>query len=144
VSSLTPTTALKTAPLVRAAIGQVEASPASISSRSEDRGHWAHTRRGAARPELPPQQTILPPDRSAGGERGQRQARPQDERAFWPTSAFFAQHLSQETLPDDTPTVGHAAGAAKYPSLGFETEIFLPGEAISASTGPARRLDITV
>lgn len=144
MSSLTPTTALQTAPLVRAVVGQVEASPASISSRSEDRGHWAHTRRGAAQPELPPQQTILPSDRGAGSARGQRQTRPQDDRAFWPTSAFFAQHLSQEALPDDTPTIGHAAGAAKYPSLGFQTEIFLPGQASSASTGAVRRLDITV
>lgn len=144
MSSLTPTTAVQTAPLVRAVVGQVEASPASISSRSEDRGQWAHTRHGAVQPELPPRQTILPPDHSAGGERGQRQARPQDDRAFWPTSAFFAQHLSQEALPDDTPTVGHAAGAAKYPSLGFESEIFLPGQAISASGGAVRRLDITV
>ena len=138
MSSLNPITALQTAPLVRAATLHVEAP------RSEDRGPWAYTQRGAARHELPPHQTILPPEQGGQSGRDYRQARPQYDRDFRPSSAFFAQYLSQEALPDDTPPVGAAAGAAKYPSLGFDSEIFLPGEAIPTSSGPTRRLDITV
>jgi hypothetical protein len=130
VTALIPVSAANAALVARAAAWRVE--PA-LTASTDDGRTWARTRNRASE-ESVRSQTILPPDRSLGG--------PQTAR--WPSSAFFAQHLSQETLPDDAPTLGHAAGAAKYPSLDFDTDIFLPGESLAVAGAPVRRVDITV
>jgi hypothetical protein len=140
VTALIPVSAANAALVARAAAWRVE--PA-LTASTDDGRTWARTRNRASE-ESVRSQTILPPDRSLGGPQTARGARAYDQAARWPSSAFFAQHLSQETLPDDAPTLGHAAGAAKYPSLDFDTDIFLPGESLAVAGAPVRRVDITV
>lgn len=141
MTSLLPILATQTAPLARAAALRVEAS---VTTLSEDSSKWARARGGREENDRPGVQTILPPDRSTGGLRGTRTTGSNEDATWWPSSAFFTQHLSQEALPDDAPMLDHAGGASKYPSLGFDTDIFLPGETIRASAAATRRLDITV
>jgi hypothetical protein len=143
LSTLLPSPAIQSAiaPVALAAVARVEPY---VATPSEDGRGWPRARGGTTGTDRTRAQTILPPHRGEGSARGQRHARAQDNPAYWPTAAFFAQHLSQEALPDDAPSIGHAAGAAKYPSLAFEFDIILPGGAMATPEARASRVDITV
>lgn len=60
------------------------------------------------------------------------------------TSLFFAQLFAQQENPGSRPPVAHEAGAAAYPSLSFDDDILLPGEAVPFGWSGAPRLDILV
>lgn len=143
MSSLIPVSAHQVAPYARAAVATVE--PA-VSSPSEDGRDWARaysrdeSERGAQRRV----ETLLPPDRSVGAARGAHYLRHREPGADWPSAAFFAQYLSQEALPETGPRVDAAAGAARYPSLGFDAEILPPGGAPGGLPGEHSRVDILV
>jgi len=57
---------------------------------------------------------------------------------------FFIQRFAQEESPSARPSVAHETAAAAYPSLSFDTEILLPGEAIPLDWIERPRLDILV
>lgn len=60
------------------------------------------------------------------------------------TSLFFAQRFAQEEAPDIRPAVAHETAAAAYPSLAFDDDILLPGEAVPVGWYGTPRLDILV
>ena len=91
-----------------------------------------------------PTQAVLPAGRNDSASRDSGRALPHEIPSYWPTAAYFVQHLSQEAIPDDSPTIGHRAGTAKYPSLALDSDIFLPGEAIASRSHADRRVDIIV
>jgi hypothetical protein len=57
---------------------------------------------------------------------------------------FMAQYYAQEVAPSDRPAVAPESAAAAYPSLAFDDDILLPGEAIPLGWHSAPRLDIVV
>jgi hypothetical protein len=60
-----------------------------------------------------------------------------------PSPLFLAQYFAQETAKTEGDAVVPAHAAAGYPSLGFDQDILLPGEATAFATdGP--RVDILV
>ncbi len=60
------------------------------------------------------------------------------------SSLFFAQRYAQEEDPAIRPTVAHESAASAYPSLAFDDDILLPGEAIPLGWYGNLRLDILV
>lgn len=88
--------------------------------------------------------TVLPPPHGENSWRGPRRTRAQDIPSYWPTAAYFAQHLSQEALPDERPAVDHGTGASRYPSLTFDSDIILPGETLPSTSALRQRVDIVV
>jgi len=60
------------------------------------------------------------------------------------TNLFFVQRFAQEEDPDNRPSVAHETAAAAYPSLAFDDDILLPGEAVPVGWYGAPRLDILV
>ena len=60
------------------------------------------------------------------------------------TSLFFAQFYAQEVDPSDRPAVAPRTAASAYPSLAFDDDILLPGEAIPLGWLGTPRLDIVV
>lgn len=60
------------------------------------------------------------------------------------TDLFFVQRYAQEDSPPQRPAVAHGVAAAAYPSLSFENDIWLPGEAIPMDRNDRPRLDIVV
>ncbi len=60
------------------------------------------------------------------------------------TSLFFVQRFAQEEDPDNRPPIAHEIAAAAYPSLPFDDDILLPGEAVPLGWYGAPRLDILV
>ncbi|NKB47847.1 MAG: hypothetical protein GKS02_00635 [Alphaproteobacteria bacterium] len=60
------------------------------------------------------------------------------------TSLFFAQLYAQEEDPSAGPVVDHETGASAYPSLAFDDDILLPGEAVPLGWLDRPRLDIVV
>jgi hypothetical protein len=60
------------------------------------------------------------------------------------TSLFFVQRYAQEEDPAIRPAVGPETAASAYPSLAFDHDILLPGEAIPLGWLGAQRLDIVV
>lgn len=60
------------------------------------------------------------------------------------TNLFFAQRFAQEENPANHPSVAHEIGAAAYPSLTFDDDILLPGEAVPLGWLDRPRLDIVV
>ncbi|MEP4378601.1 MAG: hypothetical protein ABJ215_15410 [Alphaproteobacteria bacterium] len=60
-----------------------------------------------------------------------------------PNPLFLAQYLAQETANADGDAVVRSRAAAHYPSLGFEQDILLPGDA-GVFVGDAPRVDIYV
>ena len=81
-------------------------------------------------------------------EEGKSEARYFSEtRDIWgrgATSLFFAQQYAQEEDPAIRPAVAHETGTSAYPSLAFDDDILLPGEAIPLGWLGAQRLDIVV
>lgn len=63
---------------------------------------------------------------------------------FGATSLFFVQRFAQEEDPDFSPSIAPEAAAAAYPSLPFDDDILLPGEAVPLGWYGAPRLDILV
>jgi hypothetical protein len=60
-----------------------------------------------------------------------------------PSPLFLAQYFAQETANAAGDAVNQSQAAARYPSLGFDQDILLPGSADAiASDGP--RVDILV
>ena len=125
----------------------------AISARFEGERNRTDAQRDAADREGGRIRNAALPQRAIGEARDPGAARPRperqqfsgrDERHGWPASAFYAQHLAQEASPDDTPALDHAAAAAKYPSLGYDIDIFLPGQPITAPTGSEHRVDIII
>ena len=150
MSSLVP---LHVNPAALPALAVLMPVEAAISARFEGERNRAGAPRGAAERDGGQVRNAMPPHQAVGEARGYGDVRPQphklqaggrDDRDGWPSAAFYAQHLSQEAFPDDAPTLGHAAAAAKYPSLGYDIEIFLPGQPILAPAGNMPRIDITV
>lgn len=143
--------ALSSNPATLPALAAIQPVEAAMSARFEAERNRADTQRGAADRDSSPVRGLAVADRAGAG--GRSDFRPQsdrrhfdarDERQGWPTSAYYAQHLSQEAFPDNSPSLDPAAAAAKYPSLGYNIDIFLPGETIVARTGNTRHIDITV
>ena len=60
------------------------------------------------------------------------------------SSLFLAQHYAQEVDPADRPAIGPESAASAYPSLAFDDDILLPGEAIPLGWHSTPRLDIVV
>ncbi len=60
------------------------------------------------------------------------------------TNLFFVQRYAQEEVPLSRPSVAHETAASAYPSLDFEDDILLPGEAVPLGWSSAPRLDIIV
>lgn len=60
------------------------------------------------------------------------------------TDLFFVQRFAQEDSPPQRPAVAHGAAAAAYPSLTFDDDIWLPGEAVPLGWNDRPRLDIVV
>jgi hypothetical protein len=60
------------------------------------------------------------------------------------TSLFFVQRFAQEEDPDNRPPIAHEIAAAAYPSLPFDDDILLPGEAVPLGWYGAPRLGILV
>lgn len=143
MSALIPSSVTQTihAPVASATAWRIESTTAAPFSEDRD---GPRTRGRANGFEQARAQTILPPDHGESGPRGARRPRAEDNPAYWPTAAFFAQHLSQEALPDDGPPIGPASGAAHYPSLAFDSDIILPGETLSAAVGTPGGIDIIV
>ncbi len=150
---MTSLVALSTNPATLPALAAVRPVDAAISARFEGERNRADTQRGAADRDSGPVRGLAAADRAGAsiGSRSDFRPRPDrrhfdayDERQAWPTSAYCAQHLSQEAFPDDSPSLDPAAAAAKYPSIGYDINIFPPGETIVARTGATRRIDITV
>lgn len=87
-----------------------------------------------------------PTDRTE--EETRAEARYQHETAellgYGATSLFFAQRYAQEENPDIRPSVTHETAAAAYPSLAFDDDILLPGEAVPLDWYSTSRLDILV
>jgi len=87
-----------------------------------------------------------PTERS--GEEPRVEARYQREAAellgYGATSLFFTQRFAQEEVPDFRPSVAHEIGAAAYPSLPFDDDILLPGEAVPLGWYSTSRVDILV
>lgn len=59
-------------------------------------------------------------------------------------SLFFAQQFAQEDVPENGAGVIHERGVAAYPSLDFDGDIFLPGQAVPLGWTGGPRLDILV
>jgi hypothetical protein len=87
-----------------------------------------------------------PVDRSDEESKGgsPRFAKTSDLLGQGATSLFFAQRYAQEEDPASRPAVSHELGTGAYPSLAFDDDILLPGEAIPLGWSSAPRLDITV
>lgn len=143
MSSLIPISGYHVAPHARAAVAHIE--PAVSSPSDDDRG-WARaqTRSDTESGERSRVETVLPPDRTVDGARGTHSARYRHGHGGWPSAAFFAQHLSQEALPEEAAIRDTAATVAKYPSLDFDSEILLPGEVAAYHGAGPLRVDITV
>jgi len=81
-------------------------------------------------------------------EETRAEARYQREAAellgYGATSLFFVQRFAQEEAPDIRPSVTHETAAAAYPSLAFDDDILLPGEAVPLGWYSTPRLDILV
>lgn len=60
------------------------------------------------------------------------------------TNLFFAQRFAQEEFPANRPSVAHEVAASAYPSLTFDDDILLPGEAVPMGWFGTPRLDILV
>ncbi len=60
------------------------------------------------------------------------------------TNLFFVQRFAQEEDPASGPAVGHEQATAAYPSLAFDDDILLPGEAVPVGWFGTPRLDILV
>ncbi len=60
------------------------------------------------------------------------------------TNLFFVQQFAQEEFPSNRPAVVHEQAAAAYPSLDFDDDILLPGEAVPLGWFGNPRLDIVV
>ena len=60
------------------------------------------------------------------------------------TNLFFVQMFAQEEDPSNRPAVAHEQATAAYPSLGFDDEILLPGDAVPLGWFGNPRLDILV
>lgn len=60
------------------------------------------------------------------------------------TNLFFVQRFAQEENPSNRPGVVHGQAAAAYPSLDFDDDILLPGEAVPLGWFGNPRLDILV
>ena len=67
-----------------------------------------------------------------------------EQLGFGATSLFFVQRFAQEEDPDIRPAVAHETAAAAYPSLSFDDDILLPGEAVPLGWYGTPRLDILV
>lgn len=87
-----------------------------------------------------------PVDRSDEEAKGRRPrfAETPDILGHGATSLFTAQRYAQEEDPAVRPAVSHEAGTGAYPSLAFDDDILLPGEAIPLGWHGTPRLDITV
>jgi hypothetical protein len=85
-------------------------------------------------------------DRSSEDIRAQARYHPESPEVFGgsATSLFFAQRFAQEEDPDNRPPVAHEVAAAAYPSLAFDDDILLPGEAVPVGWFGTPRLDILV
>jgi len=145
--------ALSVNPATLPALAAMRPVEAAVPARFEGERNRADTQRGAADRDNGPVRGFAAPNPAGAGTGGRSDFGPQsdrrhfgarDDRQGWPTSAFYAQHLSQEAFPDDAPSIGPAAAAAKYPSIGYAVDIFLPGETIVARTGATRHIDISV
>ncbi len=60
------------------------------------------------------------------------------------TGLFFVQRFAQEEIPAGRPATPYETAAAAYPSLDFDDDILLPGEAVPVGWVSAPRLDILV
>jgi len=60
------------------------------------------------------------------------------------SSLFFVQRYAQEDDPANRPAVAHEIAASAYPSLAFDDDILLPGQAIPLGWYGNPRLDILV
>ena len=60
------------------------------------------------------------------------------------TNLFYVQLYAQEEEPADRPSVAPETAASAYPSLAFDDDILLPGEAVPLGWFGNPRLDILV
>lgn len=60
------------------------------------------------------------------------------------TNFFFVQRFAQEEYPAENPAVAHGQATAAYPSLDFDDDILLPGDAVPLGWFGNPRLDILV
>ena len=60
------------------------------------------------------------------------------------TNLFFVQRFAQEEAPSNRPAVAHETAASAYPSLDFDDDILLPGQAVPLGWLGNPRLDILV
>ncbi len=60
------------------------------------------------------------------------------------TNLFFVQRFAQEENPPSGPSIAHEQATAAYPSLAFDDDILLPGEAVPVGWFGNPRLDILV
>lgn len=60
------------------------------------------------------------------------------------SNLFYVQRFAQEEEPDMRPSVAPETAASAYPSLAFDDEILLPGEAVPLGWFGNSRLDILV
>ena len=87
-----------------------------------------------------------PVDRSAEEPKADARRFPETADIFGrgASSLFFAQRYAQEEDPAIRPAVAHESAASAYPSLAFDDDILLPGEAIPVGWLGNPRLDIVV
>ena len=60
------------------------------------------------------------------------------------TNLFFVQQFAQEENPPSAPAIAHEQATSAYPSLGFDDDILLPGDAVPQGWFGTPRLDIVV
>ena len=58
------------------------------------------------------------------------------------SNLFFVQRFAQEQFPDNRPAVAPEVAASAYPSLAFDNDILLPGQAVPVDWYGNSRLDI--
>ena len=143
LSALVPSTALQASPAT-SANAAVRRSGPSVALLSEDTRNGTRPRTKFGEADRPRIETSLPGDQAKEVGGGSHRRRFTDQPAFWPTSTYFTQQLSQEVLRDDRPGVDAGTAAARYPSLALEVDVIEPNQAFAAPTAELQRVDIVV
>lgn len=127
-----------TAQAARRAQAPVQPAPAGPTSVGHDQAQARRGQANGASAFTVRASTVEATDRPRDSHRGYTAPRKQA------VSLFAVQRYAQEEAPERRPRVPHGAGAAAYPSLSFDNDILLPGEAVPLDFAGGPRVDITV